>query len=323
MAPVAGRPRTRAKREAELAARGVIPDAVPQLGAPQAGPTRARAHAHHRSIPLGSATRATIDAQQAETVRNIARAIRPGVVIEIERTRPTWCAGFLEAYPVEDGESLRTLREYIRDEHGGQSYVLTALLGEDVIARGTEKVAGPPRDMGRVINRAKWEGQPAEERTPAPASSSGMDGLADLIKLFVGMQADASKAQLESVRDMVKETRGQTTELMKAVVESRESNNAQQGFAAQLGQFVEASRGIDKAKRQLFGAAKREEPADELDPVEKEAKQFFTRAFLGSVFKEQGAAPQRTQQQRAPAQRNGSAAQQPNGFRIPDAKAGN
>jgi hypothetical protein len=285
---------------------------------------RARVAPPSRVAPLGQATRNAIDDQQANTVRKLAIAIKPGVTLRLERTRPTWCAGFLEDYPVEDqGESLNTLREHLRDEHGGQRYRVTVLQGDNVLAEGPIMIAGQPREHGRVINRAKWEGWADEDQRPsaaaAPSNRGELGTLAELIRLFADMQRDSAKAQLESVRDMVTQTRAQTTDLIREVVRVREVGTTQRSFTAQLGEIVEATRGIDKVKRQLFGAAKPEREAPEPDDdqiLDREAKRYFMRNVMASMFK-----PDRASQQ--PAQQNNVRPihTAPRGARIPDAGA--
>jgi len=282
-----------------------IPDAVAQ---PLPGPSPVHTRVRMPPPPaprvpaLGNATRDVVDQRQAAAARSLSEAIRPGMVLRVERTRPTWCMGFVEDYPIEEGETLATFLEHMRDEHGGQSYRVHVLGGGDVVLfEGKLVIAGQPKQHGRPINRAKWEGWEEQQQSGANSSRSELGGLTEFLTLFMSQQQKTSDAQLRSVELMVEGTRKQTTELMNSVVAARGDERARQSFTEQLGQFVEATRGIEKVKKQLFGAAAQQQQGggdDDDVTLEKEAKRFFMQSVLGSMTpKKNGAAPRQQPRQ--------------------------
>lgn len=290
------------------APRGAIPDAV---GQPVPAATHPRVRVRVPPLPasrvpaLGAATRDAVDERQAQAARSLSQALRPGVTLRLERVRPTWCMGWVLDYPVSEGDSLSELRELVRDEFGGQSYRAYVLgPGDVVLFEGKLDIAAPPKDGGRNINRLKWEGR--DEPTTEKQSHAGdeLGGLSGFLKLFMDQQRATSDAQLESVKSMVTSTHEQTTALMRSVVDARGAESKQRSFGEQLGELVDATRGIEKARKQLFGAARERDAGAEggtdLERVEREAKTAFMQAVVGH-FVRPGAAPQngaRPQQQR-------------------------
>jgi hypothetical protein len=254
---------------------------------------------------LGTATRTAVDERQAQAARSLSQALRPGVTLRLERVRPTWCMGWVLDYPVSEGESLSELRELVRDEFGGQSYRAYVLgPGDVVLFEGKLDIAAPPKDGGRVINRQKWEGrnEPVDESAHAPRGELG--GMSDFLKLFMDQQRATADAQLESVRQMVTSTREQTTELMRSIVEARGAESKQRSFGEQLGELVDATRGIEKARKQLFGAARERDAGadagDDLERVERQAKAAFMEAVVGHFVRRPEAPQNGAQAQRRP-----------------------
>lgn len=309
---MAGTPKKRERAQAAAAAAAATP-AGRVGGIPDAAAARvteaaaATAHAHTRAREarparpatptsassmhghMGPATRNAVDGQQADTIRAMAAHIKPGVRLRLWRMRPTWCSGWLEDFALERGEGLGYLLEHIRDEYGGQSYKVEVLgLGDALLSEGTLAVSGPPREHGRPIDRAKWECRDDEpvradvaQTTRAPSPAFDMRAVVDVAKMFFDMQRAQSDSQLASVRQMV----GDSRELVVAALGQREQQTQKQTFASQLGEIVEASRGIERVKK-AFGAAAPTRHDDDQEQEQDETKILMREAikgFVGSV----------------------------------------
>lgn len=296
-----GRPRTRAKREAAAAAAaGIrIPDAQPiPAGTPVPNTrTHARVSPPRMAMPgfVGNQTKAAADTLEAERLRAVASQIRPGVTVQIERTRPTWCAGYLEDYPIDqDGEAFAELRAYVRDTYGGARFRLTVISSSGItLAEGNLPVAAPPRHFGKPIDRERWEGNlsqrqdaPTTARAPeaSPIAAPAASANETLLGLVLGLVKDSNQATLTSVREMTAQTREQTADLVKAIIGTRSEERRERSITTQLGELVDVTRAVDKVNRQLFGAAARGQQGDPDEQADREASRFFTRAVFGKMF---------------------------------------
>jgi len=296
-----GRPRTRAKREAAAAAAaGIrIPDAQPiPAGTPVPNTrTHARVSPPRMAMPgfVGNQTKAAADTLEAERLRAVASQIRPGVTVQIERTRPTWCAGYLEDYPIDqDGEAFAELRAYVRDTYGGARFRLTVISSSGItLAEGNLPVAAPPRHFGKSIDRERWEGNlsqrqdaPTTARAPeaSPIAAPAASANETLLGLVLGLVKDSNQATLTSVREMTAQTREQTADLVKAIIGTRSEERRERSITTQLGELVEVTRAVDKVNRQLFGAAARGPQEDPDVIAERESSRFFTRAVMGKML---------------------------------------
>jgi hypothetical protein len=251
---------------------------------------------------MGVDTRAAVDQAQVNTLRAIARVLRPGTRLRLTRTRPSWCAGWLEDITLEPGEGIGYVLEYVRDEYGGAMYRVEVLAAGDVsLYEAPLPIAGQPKDHGQPIDRAKWEGwqrrETRERVQPSHARGAADDGgqlnvVMQIAQLFLGQQRETQSAQLESVRAMVDRQTEQTTTLVNAVLERRDGEQQRGSFAAQLGEFAATTRAIDKVRKQVFGAAagKPDDGKEELDPVVDEAKRAFVQHAMGTLFRPPAAA---------------------------------
>jgi hypothetical protein len=202
-------------------------------------------------------TRATIDQRTAADLTTLAAQLAPGFTVRLERTRPTWAAGWVEDMPV-DEHDLGAVLEYVRDEHGGQLYRAT-VLGTDGAELYTARVpvAGPPRRRGRVLPRSAWEGGDDDARAPnvaAPQAAAPGLQVSDLVQLVQAMQSTGSDRQetvLQAVREMTNQTRQSTSELVRAVLETRATERQQGGLQQQLREVVEASQAIEEIREAL------------------------------------------------------------------------
>lgn len=298
---------------------------------PDAAPARARARIPlpptTRAPTAGPAVRGAIDDSAARVVRSLAQAIRPGMRLRLSRTRPTWAAGFLEDYPVSEGDSLATFFEHVRDEYGGQSYTVEVLAAGDLQAfEGALQVAGPPLERGRPINRNKWEGRDEEPAIravtpPAPpvAPALNLSGIVDLAALVLGAFQKHQSEQMSSVKEMVSQSR----ELVVAALGQRDKQEQRTSFAAQLGEIVDATRSLDKVKRAIAGPTPPARSSDDEDDdaalMSRTAKKLFFEAVGSGLIKKvmptEGLST-------APAQARPrlQSARKPHGF-IPDARS--
>lgn len=137
----AGEAAKKAAREAAREAAGLPPDGP--AGDPAAPPPKA-------------ATAETV-AQHATAAATaaVARQFPPACRIEIERMAPAWCRGYLETT---DAEALRGmgLREYLRENWGGERYKLTVRENDDpsspvLWSAADVQIAGRPRHYGQDL----------------------------------------------------------------------------------------------------------------------------------------------------------------------------
>lgn len=246
--------------------------------------------------PNGTATRNAVDQKQVNLFNELAKHMRPGLTIRIERVRPHWCAGYIEDYPLEEPDSLGVFYNYLRDEHGGQFYRLTVLAaGEQQLYQAQMAIAGPPLERGRPINRQVYEGHETvranpQPRAAAPASQDSLAPMMTFVQLFIEQMRESNRAQLDSVRQMVTTSSEQTSALAAAVLQVR--NDAKPpSLADQLGEVMEATRAVDSVRKALgattqrAGAAELEEDDDDgLRAATREATKGFVRNVVGNMF---------------------------------------
>lgn len=317
---MAGRPRTRAKRAAAEAAAAAavteqtIPDAVEVGESIPGGTTRSgarRARARDDGTPkaahLPNVTRAA-DTHVATELEQLTRALKASLSVDIERTHPLWCKGWLETYDLQS-PSIRELRAYIQDEYGGTNYRISVLNPAGAILyTATLPIAGQPKERGRVITRDSWD--PIERAAaPVAAANSGGNSLNEggLVREVLSLMRQSSQDQLTAVKDMISGAREETKTLIGQIVTVRASDAGRQSFAGQLNEIVETSTQLERVRKKLAGPppAPVEAPAqgNDLDPLMREAEGAFARKVISTLSGEQ--------QPQQPAQpQNGGAQQQ-------------
>ncbi len=248
---MAGTPQKRARR---AAARGE-PLNAPAHDADAHTHARAPARAYQAATPPGPATRATVDQLGADQLADLAAALQPGVTVRVERTRPTWCAGWVEELDLE-AAGLGELYEYLADEHGGLAYRVTALYADGKpLYTAQLRVAGAPREHGTPINRREWEANMRGEEHMAPvvaaAAAAGVTGPSEMMQ-FLGLFLKESRESRNDVLTAVKEVTGQsatnTTALMTALTD--QANKAREGntLPAQIGELTAGMKAVEDLK---------------------------------------------------------------------------
>ena len=318
---MAGRPKTRAKRalaeaaaetrqaaEAVVAAVQSMPEAV-RRETPTQATVRARARELEpapattaKPLELGTETRRAIDHDQAERLRALMAALRPGHTLQIERLRPQWAAGWVEDYVLDDVDTLPEVRGYLRDEHGGSLYRLSVIAQGKVLYAGRMEIAGPPKLAGRVADRDAWEGvkrggnvgvQPSSSSSTAQSDTAGMLGV---LRLFFDQQKLLTESTIESARDMVRQGSEQTRELVTEIVKGREQGQRDRSLGAQLGELVEATRAVDRVRKVIGGPTQKAQQPDNPDEqgtmlqraVNRAGEEFVTRAIMSRVAPQGG-----------------------------------
>lgn len=322
---MAGSPVKRARREAAEKAVAVV---TPSVGSPKTSEktvqddipdgissrVRARAGTHYararpspvRPLPIGVQTRTVTDDAQAGAMKKLSRFLKPGVTLRIERTRPSWAAGYLEDHPIEVDEGIQHLLEHLREEHGGQHYRLTALgPGDQVLYTGSIPVAGPVRDRGKPITRADWEERPTPAPVAAPRQTSALGELAPLMQVMITAMTAQSQTQtqalLAAVKEIAEANADSTAELIQTLAAARPATEPTQnpsGMNAQLTELLGAVRSIEGVKRALGvpePTAKPETaPGDEQEPlqgaVNATMQRFLTEALTSVMMPKKGRA---------------------------------
>ena len=279
-----GSPKKRARRAEQEAAklREQLPGEAVKPDIPNAIPTgpeidaraqyaRAGSQAHARergrraampraAMSPGPELRATVDRMQAGEIAKLAQALRPGLFLTIERLRPSWCAGWVEDYELQDAQ-VGELFEYISDEYGGNLYrVLVASPDGQPYYETRIKIAGPPKNQGRLIDRAKWEGRQADDQvlTPARANGNGGDQTGALIGALAGMFQAVLEANnrtadktMEAVRTLNESQQKTTADLIGTIVQARENSQERGSFVSQLREVAQANEALKEVKDAL------------------------------------------------------------------------
>ena len=307
-----GSPKKRARREAaqrEAAKAGQPPPpappraAIPEAQSAPAHDAHPRARASERRNPpgvsaaprvqLGPRTREAVDNATADTLQELGSMLRPGVTLRLERTRPTWCAGWVEDYELEHGEGLRDVYAHVSTEWGGQTYRITVLgLSGQALYQSRLEVAGKPKDAGRILDREEFEGRPsarAANAAAAPAASplGGLETIGRFLQMFMDQQQRTADAQLGAVKDMLQRSNDTASRVLEALVQR--DDNPRGGFVSQLNEVLEAGRALDNVKKS-FGAArssdrqaKPEAPDDVMTGALKQAVGTFLSGALSSA----------------------------------------
>lgn len=310
---MAGQPKTRAKKAAQAA--GDIPEAREEDSAPARDTTARHTHARTRtrapraptprvsanstaapaSVDAGPQVRARIDQHRAGIVEALQRELAPGMVVRIERTRPTWCAGYLEDWQLEEG-TLGELFEYIREEHGGQRYTLSVLSPNGVpLIQMSQPFSGPPRQQGRPINRAQWDaemrGEVYDPRQPAgappgyyppghyppqpqqPAAAPQGIGLAEVLTIL----DKANDRQFEAVKGAAEAQSRTHSELMAALAKRDEGGS----FLGQLAGIKQSVAAIREIEDELTPEAPPADDGPQPDSMGKEVMKAIMMKQLG------------------------------------------
>lgn len=322
---MAGRPKTRARLQATTAAASQIPDAItePKGNARTRADTPARARGF-----VGQGARGAVDAAAAGHLQDLARQLRIGTTVRIERIRPSWASGWLEDLTLSQG-GYGELLEHLQEEYGGKKYRLTVLLPNGSPGfEATQDIAGPPLDEGSEVDRDEWNGQPgkrererARERNAIPAAATtptqGLDAVA-LVKLMLEMQAAGAERTERAMAQLATQNR----ETLQSVLQVREVERGP-NLVEQLGELEQAKRALDRMGR-VFGAADRPSGEAGADDVMSGAMKEATKHFLGNVLASEfagkpgaGAPPQRPPVRAAPPQSGlrPAAPQRPQGVR--------
>lgn len=339
---MAGTPKRRARREAAQADQ--IPDAigeetpesaptVSRATVPLRAPARARTHAHASGAPArgtgdytGPAARSAADGLRAGALEDVARSLRPGTVLRVERTRPLWAAGWIEDYPI-DRSGVPGLLEYLRDEHGGQLYRLSPLSPAGVpVADFVQPIAGAVRVRGRAVDRETFErgGKPAPlEHAPAPQQSQTDN--ASILRMVLDEARESRNQTMEAVREIAKESRG----LADRIIEQREAPS-RRTLAEELAQLEETQTAVRRVARSFGGSSGKPAQQQSSGPgeIRDKLKGRFAEMIMGKVINEMGAPrgaprgappPRQLPQQQRPQQPPQQRPAAPPGDGIPDA----
>lgn len=109
-----------------------------------------------------------------------------GFQVQIVRTAPLWCAGFVATLPLDHGISLAEIRE----SYGGRRFQLRIIKETGgYVAQRTVLISDVPRDNGRAITELDRSPEPK-----APPAPSGLGELAGVLRdLLAGQQQQAAR----------------------------------------------------------------------------------------------------------------------------------
>jgi len=318
---MAGQPKRRARKHSE-ATSGTDAAAMPppgpavELGESIQGGQRAEARARARTPARGApaerpkpaylpgVTRVADD-HVAQTMQQLTEALQASLSVDIERTHPLWCKGWLETYELQSPD-VRELRAYLQSEYGGATYRILVLNPSGALLYVAKlDISGQPKERGRVITRDSWDPVTEAPAKVAPAPAAAANGGADhaLLLEMMKMVREGAADQLSSVRDMITQSRAETKDLISSVVQVRASENAQKSFGAQLTELAETTKTIERVRKTLAGPqpkapdAPAAPPGDDLDPLVSEAKKAFAHKFVHSMMGDQQQQPQQQPQQ--------------------------
>ncbi len=340
---MAGQPKRRERKRSQ-ATSGTDAAATPptgpavEIGESIQGGQRAEARARPRTPARGapaerqpakpaylpSVTRVADD-HVAATMAQLTEALQASLSVDIERTHPLWCKGWLETYELQSPD-VRELRAYLQSEYGGLTYRICVLNPAGALLYVAKlDISGQPKERGRVITRDSWD--PIAETTKAiaapVAAANGGGSDHTLVLEMMKMVREGASDQLSSVRDMITQSRAETKDLISSIVQVRSSENTQKSFGAQLTELAETTKTIERVRKTLAGPQPKAPdapaaPVDDMDPLLKEAKKAFAQKVVTSMMgNEKPQADQQVQQtQQQPGR--GQATQQrppPSGFR--------
>jgi hypothetical protein len=164
------------------------------------------------------------------------RSLHPNWTVTLERTRPSWCTGWLETVDCDPDDPID--QEYIRDTWGGQRFrcIINDDLGQYVTSFRIS-IDAPPKRAGKLLDdpEAVEARRRADERVldmerarlnPAPAP--GLDpGMVTLLGDILKTNNNASKSELEFLKSLIalqrpEEGRRDLKELLELAVSMRE-----------------------------------------------------------------------------------------------------
>lgn len=325
----------------------VVTSRAPTPGVEDLTPHNARTHARTREVlppPLhrastGPATRNESDRRNASELSELAEKLNAGMSVRLERTRPTWAAGWVEDVMIDDHD-LASVIDYVNQEHGGQMYRAT-VIGVDGAPLYTARlpVSGPPRRQGKILPRSWWTGddpeprianpiaQPQREQTAAPGFD--LNAIVNLVSQITSQGRERQDTLVDSVREMNAQNQATTTKLLTALMSHREQERQGGGLRDQLRELVQAKQAFEEVQ-EVLGVApptRDQNPSGEDDMMQsvmKEAAVGIIRQGLQNDANrtQQPSAPRqpppgfrrvepRQQQQPQPTQPNGHAKAQP------------
>jgi hypothetical protein len=253
-----------------------------------------------------------VDTRAANDLAALADQLQPGLTCRIERTRPTWAAGWVEDLQIDDHD-LGAVLEYISAEHGGQMYRATVIgIEGQQLYTARIPISGPPRRRGRLLPRSAWDGTdddapratPQAQQHHAPALD--LAGLGALLAQLQNGNTDRGETVIAAVREMTQQSARTTADLLRAVMQQRAEEKAERKggvFREHLQEFVNASHAIEEV-REVLGVHNAA-PAKDDDE---------TRGLMKGVLT-QAAAQMIRDGMANDAQRSNAPAQPPPGFR--------
>jgi hypothetical protein len=306
---MAGNPKKRASRESAearaqeleqqladtMAAAGGIPSAVPG-GRARAAPRHLRAVAPPSKRPVaqsGAETRRMADHASASEIAQLSMQLRPGLRVQIERTKPHWCAGLCEEDYIVDHGGVGEMLAHIRHEWGGAAYRLTVSQPNGVVAYETRlQIAAPPRHETALITRATWNGEeparaPAPTPNPRPAQdTSPLELMREMVKMMGAMQ----QAQHAPVTLNLERLEQQNERLVSALVaKNGQDVQAQQktpSLREQLDDLAEGHAAVERMGKMFGGPRSGGDDAEE-DSMINVALKEATKHFVGSAIASQ------------------------------------
>lgn len=245
-----------------------------------------------RATNLGPTTRDTIDRIQSDEIARLSRALRPGLILSIERTRPSYAAGWVGDYEQETA-SLAELRAHLAEEHGGQVYRVSVMdPGGIPLFTSTLRISGPPRREGRVWQRHQWEGREKDPDLnpppPPPPRDSGLAALGEIFQGLLNMNANANKETLRAVQELNARTSQHTSELIAQIVNQR-ADERRPNFVETLREVAAANDALRDVREAI--AADRPEPvsrAEQENVLEAGLKDAARSMFSAAIQKEIG-----------------------------------
>lgn len=329
---MAGRPQTRARKLATvLKQNGIDPEALltnaPKATAPpphalggvealdelpESARTRTRTRERQATRPsaIGPTTRAAVDYRTASDLDQLATQLQPGMLVRVERTRPTFAAGWIEDITIDDHD-LGAVLEYLAAEHGGQLYRATVIAPDgQQLYTARLPIAGPPKRRGRVLPRSAWDGSdddgPRALATPTHTNDARPDPIDGFVRLFEVMRGgadDRNDAILRAMAETQKQNNSTVGNLLAAVMHQRESTNVKTSLRGQLAELREATEAVDEI-REAFAVDRDDEPRDnDRSAVDSFAADILKAGMQNEMRKgaqAPAAAPQQRPQQRRP-----------------------
>jgi hypothetical protein len=289
-----------AARAASLAAQA---GNVEPLHVVQPGPNApARPHAAEARQPPptqrygseGAPARTHFERREADDYAELTAQLSPGITCRILRTRPSWCAGWIEDLELDSGD-ITELFEHLRAEHGGQVYSVQ-VIGRDnrILYKARVPIAGPVRRDGRKITREQWDGTDdaaaasSQQRQTGPretngASPSAIDPMS-LVRMFLEMQATSSGQITEAIREMQRMQTKQTEGLVAAVMTQRSQEAGSRTLGSQLAEVAAVAAQVDDIRAHFVASAPQQAAQPEaVDPIRAATVEIFKTAIQNEM----------------------------------------